>query len=280
MLAAMSAASRVGMLAVGVSLALALAYYRSTKAAADRSVQSKNGTQQKNKGLIKQVKDGKSNTADGAAGDLKKRTGLTKEERQQKGKEKAERKRLAAEEKKVGHVEKAHASKVVVTAAGNGVTRAGDESTGVEEGTLEGTVLVLCSQELTDIPQQAYLLCSTLTNLDLSRNWLLELPAAIGSLSVLEHLNLSRNRLRTLPEEIGALQNLTTLSVLSNNLRPHARSLPLEALAQMPKLRVLDLRFNEVRCSVCACVCECVSVCVRVCLCVFIAFRHADLSSL
>jgi Leucine-rich repeat (LRR) protein len=89
-------------------------------------------------------------------------------------------------------------------------------------------------------------LSTTLTTLNLSRNALLVLPQAIGSLTMLQELNLSRNRLRVLPKEIGALKHLTTLNVLSNNLRPHARSLPLEELANLPMLRVLDLRFNEV----------------------------------
>jgi hypothetical protein len=99
---------------------------------------------------------------------------------------------------------------------------------------------------LIEIPPCVYLSSTTLTTLNLSRNALLVLPQAIGSLTMLQELNLSRNRLRVLPKEIGALKNLTTLNVLSNNLRPHARSLPLEELAHMPALRVLDLRFNEV----------------------------------
>ena len=38
--------------------------------------------------------------------------------------------------------------------------------------------------------------------------------------------------------------------VRSNKLRPHTRSLPLGELESLPKLQLLDLRFNE-KCKVC-----------------------------
>ncbi|CAB9499690.1 expressed unknown protein [Seminavis robusta] len=111
----------------------------------------------------------------------------------------------------------------------------------------------LASQDLTEIPswfwQQQQLLphrpSSTLTHLDLSRNRLAELPAAIfASLGNLQVLNVNRNRLRAIPPDIGKLTQLQELHALANNLRPYARSLPLNELAALPCLRLLDLRYH------------------------------------
>ena len=84
---------------------------------------------------------------------------------------------------------------------------------------------------------------ASLTTLDLSRNELKELPSAIGSLSLLTTLNVSRNFIKKLPPELGQLKHLETLDASSNDLRPKALSL--EALAALPLLRHLDLRFNN-----------------------------------
>jgi len=86
-------------------------------------------------------------------------------------------------------------------------------------------------------------LSASLLSLDLSRNKLCELPAAIGGLSSLTELNVGRNWLKALPAEIGQLSHLEKLDALSNKLRPN--SLSLDALATLPRLRLLDLRYND-----------------------------------
>eukprot|EP01052_Picozoa_sp_SAG31_P003044 SAG31_NODE_113_length_24342_cov_5.194530_6_plen_191_part_00 len=57
-------------------------------------------------------------------------------------------------------------------------------------------------------------------------------------------LDVSRNRLMVLPKALGSLRSLVVLAAQSNKLRPAARSLPLAEFAQLPALRLIDLRFN------------------------------------
>jgi hypothetical protein len=79
--------------------------------------------------------------------------------------------------------------------------------------------------------------------MDLSRNRLKCLPDIIFSCSTLVHLDISRNSLHGLPPEIRNLTNLVELVALSNNLR--MRQLPLEAMASLQNLELLDLRYNR-----------------------------------
>ena len=83
-------------------------------------------------------------------------------------------------------------------------------------------------------------LSSSLRSLDLSHNNICELPAEIGRLLSMTELNASRNWLRQLPVEIGSLKQLIKLDVHANELRPGV--LATEALASLPRLKVLDLR--------------------------------------
>ena len=60
---------------------------------------------------------------------------------------------------------------------------------------------------------KAVLKLMNLTYLDLSNNWLTEIPPEIGNLINLEYLDLSRNLLTgEIPSEIGNLINLTELN--------------------------------------------------------------------
>ncbi|KAL3787288.1 hypothetical protein ACHAW5_006244 [Stephanodiscus triporus] len=88
------------------------------------------------------------------------------------------------------------------------------------------------------------LLLPSLKGIDVSRNSLKRIPDQIFSFSVmLTHLDVSRNSLRGLPVEIGSLTNLIRLVALSNNLR--MTQLPLDALASLQQLELLDLRYNR-----------------------------------
>ena len=92
----------------------------------------------------------------------------------------------------------------------------------------------------------------TIVRLDLSRNKLTSLPKELfgetntnGSLScpMLEYLDVGRNQLKELPSEIRNCKQLKTLIALSNNLRPNG--FPLDAVASLPLLELLDLRWNK-----------------------------------
>ena len=86
-------------------------------------------------------------------------------------------------------------------------------------------------------------LLHTLHTLDLAKNQLRELPSALGELRALTALDASRNFLHRLPAALGQCARLATLIVSSNALR--VSRLSLRALAGLPALRTLDLRFNN-----------------------------------
>jgi hypothetical protein len=88
------------------------------------------------------------------------------------------------------------------------------------------------------------LLLPTLKTIDLSRNSLKRIPDQIFSFcTTLTHLDVSRNMLHGMPPEIGQLINLVRLVALSNHLR--MRQLPLDAMASLRRLELLDLRYNR-----------------------------------
>jgi small GTP-binding protein len=78
------------------------------------------------------------------------------------------------------------------------------------------------------------------TELSLSSNQLMSLPAEIGRLKTLTKLYLSKNQLKTLPTEIVELKNLTTLILSSNQLT----SLPTE-IGQLKNLTTLNISENQ-----------------------------------
>lgn len=81
--------------------------------------------------------------------------------------------------------------------------------------------------------------------LDLSRNMLAEVPAALYELRSLRTLDISRNKLRSMAPGVSVLTQLESLSLLGNSLKVH--TLPLEELAALPALRPggVDLRYNK-----------------------------------
>jgi hypothetical protein len=105
-------------------------------------------------------------------------------------------------------------------------------------------VLVLSNRDLAneDFPPTVQLPVNLL-ELDLSRNRLGFLPSSLFRLEHLIKLDVSRNHLKGLPPEIQQLRNLQELSAVSNKLR--LRLLPLEELASLSQLRLLDLQYNS-----------------------------------
>jgi hypothetical protein len=81
-----------------------------------------------------------------------------------------------------------------------------------------------------------------LERMNLSRNRLKCLPGVVFSCSMVIHLDISRNSLHGLPPEIRNLSNLVELIAISNQLR--MRQLPVEAIASLRHLKLLDLRYN------------------------------------
>ncbi|KAL7525237.1 hypothetical protein ACHAXR_002243 [Thalassiosira sp. AJA248-18] len=106
--------------------------------------------------------------------------------------------------------------------------------------------LVLSNRNLTENEFHQYIALPLDLNLrivDLSRNRLKCIPNQIFSFSRLTCLDVSRNSLQGFPPEIKQLTGLVTLNALSNHLR--LRQLPLDALASLTHLKVLDLRYNR-----------------------------------
>ncbi len=110
----------------------------------------------------------------------------------------------------------------------------------------EWTELDLSGQYLTDLPPEIGQL-HTLERLDLGHNQktgrynhLTYLPATIGQLTNLRSLNLRNNKLSTLPDGLAQLRNLYSLNLSSNELT----FLP-EGLAQLKKLQSLNLSSNK-----------------------------------
>jgi hypothetical protein len=106
---------------------------------------------------------------------------------------------------------------------------------------------LFAGRKLSTVPLSLFLpkfqLCVSLGTLNLSRNEIKKLPAAIGSLVALVHLDVSRNFIRRLPQELQALVNLKHCNASSNQFKG-LPDLALDQLATLPALRVLDLRRN------------------------------------
>ncbi|KDO29987.1 hypothetical protein SPRG_05176 [Saprolegnia parasitica CBS 223.65] len=101
------------------------------------------------------------------------------------------------------------------------------------------SLIDVSSQRLVLLPP-SLLMLAHISELDLSRNCLLELPDALGrSFPQLRRLDVSCNALRRLPDAIGHLKSLEVLDVGHN----HLTELPL-LLSHLTKLTTLDVSYN------------------------------------
>ena len=80
----------------------------------------------------------------------------------------------------------------------------------------------------------------SLKTLDLSNNFIKNLPDSFGNLTNLTTLDIGDNKLNFLPESLSHLKNLRTLSVIHNRLK----SIP-EGIGNLTNLRLLDLSANR-----------------------------------
>lgn len=87
---------------------------------------------------------------------------------------------------------------------------------------------------------RSVLLHSEIVHLDLSGNYLVELPSDLNQLKCLKTLNVAENALLQLPDTLTELSNLETLIVAHNNLKV----LPIESWDKLSKLKIIDSRFN------------------------------------
>ncbi|CAH2355014.1 adenylate cyclase [[Candida] railenensis] len=86
-----------------------------------------------------------------------------------------------------------------------------------------------------------FLEAKKLTQLDMQKNFLDELPSKFGNhLKNLTHLKLNSNQLSTLPKSFGKLKNLVSLNLSSN----YFNSYP-EAVSELINLADLDLSYND-----------------------------------
>ncbi|CAO0797233.1 unnamed protein product [Mucor circinelloides] len=77
--------------------------------------------------------------------------------------------------------------------------------------------------------------------LDLSSNYLTELPESIGYMQNLEALSVAKNRIKSLPDTIGYLSNLLELDVSYNELE-HVTP----CIGYLEKLKTLSLAYNQI----------------------------------
>ncbi|GAN09927.1 leucine-rich repeat-containing protein 58-like [Mucor ambiguus] len=77
--------------------------------------------------------------------------------------------------------------------------------------------------------------------LDLSSNYLTELPESIGYMQNLEALSVAKNRIKALPDTIGYLSNLSELDVSYNELE-HVTP----CIGYLEKLKTLSLAYNQI----------------------------------
>lgn len=96
-------------------------------------------------------------------------------------------------------------------------------------------------ERLKTIPAEVFVSFPNLIELDLSKNRLREIPAAIGSLKNLKRLILFKNLIEELPAEIGELGELEELIINQNELT----TLPPE-IGKLKKLRYIDMWSNNI----------------------------------
>jgi Leucine-rich repeat (LRR) protein len=117
------------------------------------------------------------------------------------------------------------------------------EYTSLEEALAnpDSVVRLRLRARLTEIPAQVFTAFPNLVELNLSRNQLKTLPAAISLLKNVKRLIVDRNKLATLPSEIGQMESLQELILNRNELS----ILPKE-IGKLNNLYLIDLWSNNI----------------------------------
>ncbi|KAI4823296.1 hypothetical protein KUCAC02_011889, partial [Chaenocephalus aceratus] len=112
--------------------------------------------------------------------------------------------------------------------------------------------MTLALNQITHIPDYAFTNLSALVVLDLNYNDLQEFPVAIRTLSKLQELGFHNNNIKAIPERafVGNPQ-LQTIHFYENPIqftltRAGLSALPLDLCEQLPRLRVLELSYNQI----------------------------------
>jgi len=117
------------------------------------------------------------------------------------------------------------------------------EFTSMEEALAnpDSVVRLRLRARLTEIPVEVFTAFPNLVELNLSRNQLKTLPAAISMLKNVKRLIVDRNKLATLPSEIGQMESLQELILNRNELS----TLPKE-IGKLENLYLIDLWGNNI----------------------------------
>jgi hypothetical protein len=108
----------------------------------------------------------------------------------------------------------------------------------IEENNIHSLILSNC--QLSYIPNWFFENLKNIILLDLSRNYLFELPNNLSNLKKLNELDISNNNFEYLPESLFYLNNLTILKVNNNKLK----IIPSE-IQSIQYLTFLDISFNH-----------------------------------
>ncbi|KAG7189402.1 hypothetical protein KM043_017108 [Ampulex compressa] len=100
--------------------------------------------------------------------------------------------------------------------------------------------LSLCENKLHCLPCNFGECFNNLSRLDLSNNYLKNLPPSLSLLKNLQHLSLKSNQFSILPKVIGTLSNLQSLNACNNEIRDIASN-----VGDLVNLKDLDLSSNK-----------------------------------
>ncbi|GAB1295159.1 Leucine-rich repeat-containing protein 20 [Apodemus speciosus] len=115
-------------------------------------------------------------------------------------------------------------------------------------------LITLANNELKSLTSKFMTTFHQLRELRLEGNYLSRLPNEVSGLQHLRAIDLSRNQFRDFPEQLTTLPALETINLEENEIvgsRCGIRAdVPVEKLAAMPALRVIDLRLNPLSAEV------------------------------
>lgn len=107
-------------------------------------------------------------------------------------------------------------------------------------------LITLANNELKSLTSKFMTTFNQLRELRLEGNYLFRLPNEVSSLQHLRAIDLSRNQFQDFPEQLTTLPALETINLEENEIV----DVPVEKLAAMPALRVINLRLNPLSADV------------------------------